>query len=201
MPWPLVFGSRISYLFSPLRYYVCFYIDINYQTFLVGLSRRGVSESDKERQNSQGHQSNHTGVVNPWTISGLPAETLEQTISEVLITRRMTSCFSRLLRKSETFLPPIPHEHLLFAFLLFHTLCWRPNSVGKVSLCSLITAKLWLILSKLFCWSGAQVALQSKACVVFEVGGTDTGETTKKSPHNSPGFQRQSLISTLISIF
>ena len=65
MPWPLMFGSRISYLFSPLSYYVCFYIDINYQTFLAGLSRRGVLESDKERQNYQGHQSNHTGVVNP----------------------------------------------------------------------------------------------------------------------------------------
>lgn len=199
MPWSLMFVSRISYLFSPLRYYVCFYIDINYLTFLVGLSRRGVSESDKERQNFQGYQSNHTGVVNPWTISGLPSETLEQTISEVLITRRMTSCFSRLLRKRETFLPPTLHDHLLPAFLLF-ILCWRPNSVGKVSLSSLITAKLRLILSKLFCWSGEQVALQSKACAVFEERIQTLVKLLRKA-HNSPGPQTQSLISTLISIF
>lgn len=177
---------------------MCVFICINYQTFLVGLSRRGVSESNKERQNFQGYQSNHTGVVNPWTISGLPSETLEQTISGVLITRRK-SCFSRLLRKGETFLPPALHDHLLPAFLLF-ILCWGPNSAGKVSLCSLITAKLRLILSKLFCWSGEQVALQSKACAVFEVGMQTLAKLPRKA-HNSPGPQRQSLISTLIFVF
>lgn len=134
MPWTLMFGSRISYLFSPLRYYVCFHIDIYYQTFLVGLSRTGVSEGDKECQNFQGHQSNHTGVVNPWTISGRPAETLEQTISEVLITRRMTSCFSRLLRVKHFFLQPFISRAPPSCLSAFHTLLEAKLSGQSVTL-------------------------------------------------------------------